>query len=307
MAMLEVFNKLKSLQDILVQRYELEKKIVEAPKQLGAQDELLTRLKKEYIEKNTKYEEVRGKVISLKTDLETTEKQREAGEAGMDNITTHREYEALDKQISEANAKEQEIRKDLTSQEKEMLVLQENLKSDEEMINSSENELNKSKSALDDELNSYKVELEKLKKEEQEITPGIDQETVYKFQRIIQRNNQGIVPVKNGVCEGCHMILPAQFANEVREGEKILFCPYCSRILFYQESEEGDNTNYFAMNDTGSLNDLDDSFDEDEDDEDEDDIASDDAENSEESSEDEISDGEDENDDEEENDEDSSN
>ncbi len=103
------------------------------------------------------------------------------------------------------------------------------------------------------------------------------------------------------------MILPAQFANEVREGEKILFCPYCSRILFYQESEEGDNTNYFAMNDTGSLNDLDDSFDEDEDDEDEDDIASDDAENSEESSEDEISDGEDENDDEEENDEDSSN
>ncbi len=173
MAMLEVFNKLKSLQDILVQRYELEKKIVEAPKQLGAQDELLTRLKKEYIEKNTKYEEVRGKVISLKTDLETTEKQREAGEAGMDNITTHREYEALDKQISEANAKEQEIRKDLTSQEKEMLVLQENLKSDEEMINSSENELNKSKSALDDELNSYKVELEKLKKEEQEITPGI--------------------------------------------------------------------------------------------------------------------------------------
>lgn len=300
MAVLEVFNKLKSLQGILVQRYDLEKKIEEAPKQLSAQDELLVRLKKEYIEKNAKYEEVRNKVIGLKTELETTEKQREAGEAGMDNITTHREYEALDKQITEANTKEQEIRKDLTIQEKELSVLQENLKSDEEMIASSEKELNTSKAALDDELNSYKEGLEELKKEEEEITPGIDQETVYKFQRIIQRNNQGIVPVKNGVCEGCHMILPAQFANEVREGEKILFCPYCSRILFYQESEDDESANYFAMNDTGSLNDLDDSFDESEDDED-DEIGSDEMESSDEVADDEISDDEDDEEDDENN------
>ena len=60
------------------------------------------------------------------------------------------------------------------------------------------------------------------------------------------------------------MILPAQFANTVREGDSILFCPYCSRILFYEESEDEDEEMYFRMDDAGSLADLSDEFDEDE-------------------------------------------
>ena len=43
----DIFEKLKELQDVLVQKYELEAKVEEAPKQLSAQDELLARLKKE--------------------------------------------------------------------------------------------------------------------------------------------------------------------------------------------------------------------------------------------------------------------
>jgi len=281
MVMTEVFEKLKSLQDILAEKYALEQKISDAPKQLSAQDELLERLRKEYASKNSGYEEIRSKVLSLKTELEQTEKSREQGEAGMDNITTHREYEALDKQITEANEREQEIRKDLSNQEKDLAALQESLKSDKEMIDSSEKELTTSKQSLDKQLADYNTQLDGLKKQEAEITPDLDQEIVYKFARIIQRNTKGIVAVKKGVCEGCHMILPAQFANEVREGEKILFCPYCSRILYYQEAEEGDNAGDFIMNDSGSLADLDDS----EDDENEEDETEEDSENDSEDSE----------------------
>ena len=52
------------------------------------------------------------------------------------------------------------------------------------------------------------------------------------------------------------MILPAQFANEVHEGDKILFCPYCSRILFHQNVEAGEEETYFTDEDTGSLSDF---------------------------------------------------
>lgn len=254
----EVFDKLKDLQEILANKYELEAKIEESPKQLDAQDELLARLKKEYIERNTAYEDVKGKVDKLKADLFEAEKSRESGEKGMDNITTHREYEALDKQISEASEREADIRKDLQKEEKNLAELNEILKSDESMISAQEKDLNSGKASLDKEILEYKAELDKLKKKEAKITPGIDQEIVYKFQRIIQRNSEGIVAVKNGVCMGCHMILPAQFANEVRDGEKILFCPYCSRILYYQELENGEAETYFTIDDTGSLADIDD-------------------------------------------------
>ena len=260
MEMTEVFDKLKSLQDVLVEKYDLEKKIDASPKQLDSQDELLARLKKEYIEKNKSYEEVRAVVEHLKRELSEAEASRESGEKSMDSITSHREYEALDKQISEATEKEAAVRKDLLREEKKLAELNESLKADEAMIKAQEDDLNSSKDALSQQIQDYKNQLEDLSKKEQELTPGLNQEIVYKFQRIIQRNSQGIVAVRNGVCTGCQMILPGQFANEVRDGEKILFCPYCSRILFYQEVEEGEVEDYSTLEETGSLADFEDEF-----------------------------------------------
>jgi len=250
MVMTEVFDKLKELQEVLAEKYSLEAKIEDSPKQLESQEELLARLKKEYIEKNASYEEVKAKVEKLKEELAEAEASREAGEKGMDNISTHREYEALDKQITEATERENSVRKDLQKEEKNLEEMNEMLRGDEEMIKSQESDLENSKSSLDKEISDYKSQLEDLAKKESSITPDLDQEIVYKFQRIIQRNSEGIVAVRNGVCTGCHMILPAQFANEVHDGEKILFCPYCSRILFHEEVAADEVENYFNMDDS---------------------------------------------------------
>ncbi|MGI0530214.1 nucleic acid-binding protein [Treponema socranskii] len=265
MVMTKVFDKLKDLQEILVHKYDLEKKVREAPKQLSSQEELLDRMKKEFIGKNADYEEARAKVAQLQRELDEAVKSRESGEKGMDNITTHREYEALDRQISEASLKEQDIRKDLQKEEKTLADLNDNLKQVEAMIKSQEADLNAGRASLDKELDSYKSELASLQKKENKITPDLDQEILFKFERIIRRNTQGIVAVKNGVCQGCCMFLPAQFANEVRKNEDILFCPYCSRILYYEETSEDQKQNF-----TGSLANLDDDDDFEDDFEDED-------------------------------------
>ena len=137
------------------------------------------------------------------------------------------------------------------------------------MISSQEKDLNESKSALSEQIQGYKSQVENLEQQEENIVSVLngglkelnqDSETVYKFQRIIQRNSEGIVAVRNGVCTGCQMILPGQFANEVRDGEKILFCPYCSRILFYQEVNEDEAEDYSTLEETGSLADFEDEF-----------------------------------------------
>lgn len=260
MEMTEVFDKLKNLQSVLVEKYDLEKKIDKSPKQFDSQNGLLARLKEEYIEKNKSYEESKKKVEEIKTELAGVEATREAAEKDMDAVTNHREYEALDKQIKEAKEKEEELRKNLKDAESELSSLKDSLDTDEVMINSQEAELNQSKEQLNKEIEDYKNQLEELSKQEAEIIPGLDQETVYKFQRIIQRNSEGIVAVKNGVCTGCHMILPGQFANEVRDGEKILFCPYCSRILFHQDVAEGEEVEFSTLDETGSLADFDEEF-----------------------------------------------
>ena len=269
----EVFENLKSLQEILVQKYELEGKKSDAPKQLGNQEDLLAKTQKEFIEQKSNYDETQEKVTQLKAQLEEAVKSREEGEKGVANSTTHREYEALEKQISEAKLLEEQVRKDLQKEEKELAELNEKLKNSEELIKFQESELNSSRDSLNKELSSYDDKLAKLKVEEDKVTKNINdiysseenaelkaQEILFKFQRIIQRNSEGIVSVRNGVCSGCHMILPANFANEVREGDDINFCPYCSRILYYEEVSEDQAEDYFDIGAAGSLAGLDDEF-----------------------------------------------
>lgn len=269
----EVFENLKSLQEILVQKYELEGKKSDAPKQLSNQEDLLAKTQKEFIEQKSNYDATQEKVSQLKAQLEEAVKSREEGEKGVANSTTHREYEALEKQISEAKLLEEQVRKDLQHEEKDLAELNERLKNSEELIKFQESELNSSRESLNKELSSYDNKLAKLKVEEDKVTKNINmiyageenaelkaQEILFKFQRIIQRNSEGIVSVRNGVCSGCHMILPANFANEVREGEDINFCPYCSRILYYEEVSEDQAEDYFDIGAAGSLAGLDDEF-----------------------------------------------
>lgn len=257
MQMSEVLDKMKSLQDVLAEKYDLEAKVEELPKSLDGSTESLDRFKKEYIEKNAEYEAEKAKVAALKNDLEEVERIREAGEKEMDSIETHREYEILEKKIAEAQEKENNIRKELQKEEKALAELDDLLKSSESFIAATEADVTESKNNMDRELAELNSKLEALKVEEDRMSEGIEPEVIFKFQRIIQRNRKGIVAVRGNVCDGCHMILPAQFANEVHRGEKILFCPYCSRILFYEEMEDGSDS-FFSMDDAGSLADLDD-------------------------------------------------
>jgi predicted nucleic acid-binding Zn-ribbon protein len=124
---------------------------------------------------------------------------------------------------------------------------------------------------IEAEIAEKKAKIEGLAAREQELTRDMDSEVLFKFERIIRNKmGRGIVAIKGGVCMGCHMILPVQFANQVHEGEEIVFCPYCSRILFYEEADD-QQEEFFDTEDSGSLSDLDDmdeeEFDEDEEEE----------------------------------------
>ena len=256
----DVIEILKKLQDILVKKYDLEAKRDEAPKQLSNQKDLLEKTQKEFIEEQTQYDSIKEKVSKLKEELEEAVKTREEGEKGV-------EYEALEKQILEAKNKEEEVRKELQKEERDLAELDEKLKNSNELITFQKSELESAQNSINKKTDEYTAELNQLEKEVEEITKELNNEEIlFKFERIIQRNSEGIVTVKSGVCSGCHMILPADFANEVRQGDGIKFCPYCSRVLEYDEQSSEDTEDYFSLDSVGSLADFDDeTFGEDED------------------------------------------
>jgi predicted nucleic acid-binding Zn-ribbon protein len=263
------FEKLRDLQDILSEKIELEQEIENVPKMFTAQNELIVRLKKSFIEKNQDYEAAKVAEAEFREMLVQAETAREEAEKKMDSISTQREYEALDREIHEAAEREAQYRKDLQQEERRIAGLDEQMKQSEAFIEQQEAELNERRAKTEAEMVEKKKRVEALQKREEALTEDMDKELLFKFDRIIRnKKGRGIVSVRGGVCTGCHMILPAQFANDVHEGKEVVFCPYCSRILYHEEASE-DEVIIFDTESVGSLADLDD-LDEDDDDDDED-------------------------------------
>lgn len=257
--MQEIFEKLQQLQDVLSRKYKIEKEIDEIPRAISMKTEMLNRMKKSYIEKNNVYEKTQERLKDLRHQNGEAERHREASEGKMDQISTQREYEALEKEIKDASDREQFLRKEIQKEEKYLEELKESLEREEKLISLQEDELKEENKRIEDETGLKQKELESLvKDEEQKIIPDIDEDIVFKFERIIRnKEGLGIVPIRKGVCSGCNMILPAQFVNDVRSEKDVLFCPYCSRILYWDDLQEEDSSpTTVTAEDVGGLSDL---------------------------------------------------
>jgi len=268
----KVLETLKTLQDILSEKISLEQKIQEIPKLLTKQEELLARMKKTFVEKNQEYEKAKASEAEYRNSLSDAEAKREKAEKNMESISTQREYEALDKEIKDAAGLEQEYRNKLQREVRNLSELDGEIKQNQALIEQQEAELDERRKDIEKEVSSKVAQLNALSQKENDLASELnDPDVLFKFERIIRNKmGKGIVAIKGGVCMGCHMILPAQFANTVRQGEEIVFCPYCSRILFYEESEQSEE-DFFNDEDSGSLSDLDDMEDEDYDEDEEED------------------------------------
>lgn len=258
MLMEELFERLRTFQELLMERVAIEKEVRELPKSIAAQEEVLTRARKSYGDRSLRLEETQSRVGQLRAELADVVAHKDKSEQQMDSITNPREFEALNKEITEAGLKEDQLRKDLKREEENLREAEGEVLASETLISSQESEIAEKRERITNEAASMSAKVEGLKRKESETTADIDPEVVFKFERIIKsKQGVGIVPVKGVVCSGCSMILPAQFVNEVRQSDKIVFCPYCSRVLFYQEGDEAQEDMIVDI-ESGSLADLDD-------------------------------------------------
>ncbi len=237
--MQKVFDTLRELQEVLSEKYALQHEIDELPKVLEKKTEMLNSMKVSYLAMNEQLKEITEKIESFKKRLQEASVQREEAEKKMDHVTTQREYEAIDKEIKSAMEEEQKIRVALQHEEQRKQDLNEKLESDEEVIKLQETEISEETELLNNQLSERTESMQALIERESALAPDIEENILYKFKRITKsKSGVGIVSIKGAECTGCHMILPQDFVNKVRQGEEFLFCPYCSRILYYTEQQD---------------------------------------------------------------------
>ena len=235
--MKEIYSTLKELQGVLAQMFEIEDKIKEIPKALADKEAALQKTKISYLEDNEKCERVKKELKELRTKLDEAGIKRETCEQMMETITQAREFETLQKEIEEAKNAEQTLRKGLIAKEKFFDELNMKLSAQEEIMAQQTEEVEEETKIKDQLIAENQKILDDVTAKKEELAKGLDPNLVFKFERIIRnKKGLGIVPIHAKVCEGCHMRLPIQFVNDVRKEEEIKFCPYCSRVLYYDET-----------------------------------------------------------------------
>jgi predicted nucleic acid-binding Zn-ribbon protein len=222
--MQEVFDKLRKLQEVLLCEFEIEAELEDIPQELNS-------LKRKFqrVERTLKELEIKK------------ENDKEKYEGQISLIKTQREYEAITSEIAQIKEKLELIDEEELNVFQEIEGIQKDLEEQtglhdelKETIIGMEKEINK-------QLSGKQKELEKCLKDKNQITAGLDEEVIYKFEKIVKKKDGiGIVSIKQNVCMGCNMILPPQFVNNVRREDDIIFCPNCSRILYYFEEIQGE-------------------------------------------------------------------
>ena len=262
-----ILEKLQNLQGLLVQRYKIEQELEEIPKAILKDKEVLVRMKKQFDDDSEALEKRLLKVKDLRYQLQDAEEKRQRYEQNMEEAKTQKEYEVLDKAIKEAIAEEQQLRKDLVREDKETAEQNMKIEAQQKLIDGQAEEIRLKEEETQSKSDAKKHELEAIKakiqnvleKENKNGSATIGEELLFKFERIIKSRGKGIVSVgvlvdkdkkekdedsedgkekekiKAFICSECHMVLPIQFVNDVHRMDSIMFCPYCSRILFFDD------------------------------------------------------------------------
>ena len=110
--------------------------------------------------------------------------------------------------------------------------------------------------AAEVELKAETAEIEKEKEEARKITAadqaklaewnakgdglrhGISADLLRHYERVMKFRGSGLAEVLDHKCMGCQVMLRPQTYNEVRNGQQIMYCDSCQRVLYFDPTKE---------------------------------------------------------------------
>ncbi len=250
----KTLEQLRLLQEVFNEKLSIESKLTELPQKVETCEQMVLQLQKEFLMYNEKYGQLK-KEISLKQDsLLQTQEQREKFEKEISHVSSQRDYEIIDRAVKENEEHENSIVREISALKRKFDELQEKFQTSENFLKEQEVELEKTKQEVNRQVTALTHDLQECKNKEILISSDLNDNLVFKFERIIRlKGGDGIVPIKNNVCYGCHIVLPVQFVNEIRAENEIFICPYCSKIVYHDGNYDSDITSNI---DTPSLQDI---------------------------------------------------
>lgn len=176
-----------------------------------------------------------GRLLALELELQSTAEKATKMERDLysGRISNPKELTAMQQDIQALGRQRQRT-------EEEMLTLMEQIEALSQQLQTLEVGRQARERDLDEHLEEFRTqtrtlsaEIESLRKQREVATAEIDPELMRRYERLRSRKDGvAVAAVVKGICEGCHVAVPEAKLNEVLEGDRIVTCEGCGRILY---------------------------------------------------------------------------
>ena len=147
-------------------------------------------------------------------------------------IETNKEYKALNSEINHLEKKNSEIDDELIGLMEVEAELKERLEEENKTQKNASDELKANEEKLEKEIQVVKKEIEELKSKRNILAKGLPRELIRRYASLIKnKNRKAVVFNDKNACSGCGYNIRPQVAIDIKEGNSVIYCESCGRIL----------------------------------------------------------------------------
>jgi hypothetical protein len=238
---IEQIEQLVVLQKVDSEMITLERILEDAPKQLQILQEKQAYLKQQQGVIQEKVDVLLEQKGRIEGDIENDSQKIKKSKNKLMLVENTKEYHAMMREmdtLEKTNRMREEERANLLADLSDLDGRKEALQKD---IDALEETISAQQSTLDQELAEKRARLSVLAQDKKKASEAVPAPILTRYNFIRDRiPNPVIVPVGEGVCKGCHIVIPPQTYIDLQKGEQILSCPNCLRIIYWERhfSEE---------------------------------------------------------------------
>lgn len=182
--------------------------------------------------KETTLSELRTQRDGLESSLLSNQESIKKSEERLFAIKTHKEYEALQKEITDTRKENLEIEDRTISVMTEIEETEAALAEEKENYATLEEQYSEQIAEKEKKIEELEISRKPAEKEKSEILSTIDPKILPLYERIFKRNGRALALAENEKCTSCNINIPPQLYNEILKQKSLVQCPSCKKILY---------------------------------------------------------------------------
>lgn len=237
---LNLLRKLQSF-DLEIEAIENESDLQKAA--LEEQETLYKKLSEDLEAKREQLDETRTFMNQKKIELQENSDDSHSHKDKQARVSSARELSAIEKEIESLKRRRAQLEEEYEALRDAVTDAEEDVQDKQEKVEILAKELKAQQGIVEKESKSTQSRIDKLEKERTQLKDGakIANAAIARYEFIRKRlPGHVIVEARDGACTGCNMVIPPQLYNELQEGERVIQCPNCKRILYYENAQENE-------------------------------------------------------------------